>query len=320
MNIFLVTPARKSSRSGNRTSANRWARLLTRQGHQVTVRCDYAGETTDLLIALHAWRSAPSVQRYRAQFPSAPLIVALGGTDVNTYLKTDSQTTLATMQTADALVGLHDLIAEAIPVALRPRLHIIKQSARPLPGPRKPRKRWFGVSVIGHLRTEKDPFRAALAARLLPAGSRIRITHLGRAHSPAWAEAARREMRENPRYEWKGEVDGSRVRSELAKTHLMVISSRQEGGANVVSEALVAGVPILASNIPGNVGLLGRDYPGYYPVADESSLATLLERAESEPAFLQRLTEHCRRLAPAFTPEQEARGWDEVIRSVMESE
>ena len=138
------------------------------------------------------------------------------------------------MQMADALVALHDLIAAELPVELRKKLTVIRQSARPLSRARKPGTRHFDVCVIGHLREEKDPFRSALAARLLPDSSRLRVIHLGKAHSQEWSQRAQSEMMQNPRYRWKGEVSGGRVRQELARTQLMVISSNQEGGANVV--------------------------------------------------------------------------------------
>ena len=65
----------------------------------------------------------------------------------------------------------------------------------------------------------------------------------------------------------------------------MVISSLSEGGANVISEAAVAGVPVLASRIDGNVGLLGADYPGYFPVGDTEALARLLRTAGAGAAL-----------------------------------
>jgi glycosyltransferase involved in cell wall biosynthesis len=73
----------------------------------------------------------------------------------------------------------------------------------------------------------------------------------------------------------------------------MVISSRMEGGANVVTEALAARVPVIASRIPGNVGMLGRGYAGYYPLGDERALARLLRRAESDAKFYSRLRRQC---------------------------
>ena len=220
------------------------------------------------------------------------------------------------MEMADALICLHDLIGEALPASLRKKLHVVRQSALPLPGPRRPAKRNFDICVIGHLRDEKDPFRTALAARRLPTDSLIRIIHLGKAHTPDFASQATAEMALNPRYRWLGEVPGWRVRRELTKTRLMVISSNQEGGANVVSEAVVAGVPVIASDIAGNVGLMGRDYPGYYPVRDEAALVHLLERAEMEPTFLDTLERHGRKLSPLFRPIHEQAALKRIVNSV----
>ncbi len=328
MQISLITPAKKQSKNGNRTTALRWAGMLREAGHRVRVDVEYTGEAADLMIAIHAWRSAESIQRFRNLFPGGPLIVGLGGTDVNTFLKSEPKTTLRSMEMADALICLHDLIGEALPSRLRRKLHVVHQSALPLPpslaavrsalrsAARRPSTRYFDICVIGHLRDEKDPFRAALAARRLPRTSKLRITHLGKAHTAAFAKQAVTEMKLNPRYRWLGEVSGWRVRQEFAKTRLMVISSLQEGGANVVSEAVVAGVPVIASDISGNVGLLGREYEGYYPVGDEVALASLLDRCETEPKFLDQFERSGRKLKPLFSPAREASALRQVIKSV----
>ena len=313
MKIHLVTPAKKHSLNGNRTSALRWADMLRDKGHVVHVDTDYNGEPTDLLIALHAWRSAGAIARYRQHYPIQPLIVALGGTDVNGFLKSNPETTLRSIHAADALVCLHDLIAETLPVDQRQKLNVIRQSALPLSMPRQIGSQYFDVCVIGHLREEKDPFRTALAARLVPEASRLRVIHLGKAYDYTWEQRAKQEMADNPRYYWKGEVAGWQVRRELVSTQLMVISSNQEGGANVVSEAIVAGVPIIASDIAGNRGLLGEEFPGYYPVGDEQALANLLHRVETDPSFLTSLKTYGQRLAPLFSPEHEASAWAKLL-------
>ncbi len=293
--------------------------MLRAQGHSVRIDETYGGAPCDLMIAIHAWRSAGSISAYRAKHPKGPLIVTLAGTDVNTFLKTEPKTTLASMYAADALICLHGLIKDDLPDDLHSKLYLVHQSAKPLPTARRPRTHTFGVCVIGHLREEKDPFRTARAARLVPAQSRLRVHHLGKALTNAWAREAKREMTQNPRYIWNGEVAAWQVRREFAKTHAMVISSNQEGGANVVSEAIVAGVPIIASDIPGNVGLLGAVYPGYYPVRDEQALADILWRAESEPQFLASLQRHVDKLRPKFTPEAEAKSLAGVIRSAAKA-
>jgi len=298
------------------STARRWAAILRDQGHRVDVSETYNGQAYDVMIAIHAWRSAPSIAEFKAKYPDNPLIVGLGGTDVNTFLNTDPAPTLQSMNMANVLVCLNSTIEKSLPKDLRGRLRVVHQSAKPLPRPRSPRTRSFGVCVIGHLRTEKDPFRTALAARLVPAHSRLKVRHLGKAHSSKWATQANREMAKNPRYTWVGEVSGGQVRQEYAKTHLMVISSNQEGGANVVSEAIVAGVPIIASKIGGNIGLLGADYPGYFPVGDERDLADLLYRAETDSAFLNDLQSHCDRLKKLFTPATEAKAWRNILSDI----
>jgi putative glycosyltransferase (TIGR04348 family) len=319
LRILLVTPAPPGSRAGNRATALRWARLLRALGHRVAVAVDYTGQRCDLLVALHAWRSAAAIRRYRAARPRAPLILALTGTDLYRFLRSHPQTTRASMVAADRLVALQPLAVDAIPADQRGKLRIIHQSARPLPRGVQPVRRFFDVCVIGHLRAEKDPFRAALAARRLPADSRVRVIQLGRGHARDWEERARAEMRVNPRYVWRGEVGGGEVRRVLARSRLMVISSRLEGGANVVSEAIVAGLPVLASDIPGNVGLLGRDYPGYFPPADTAALARLMLRAERDPAFYRRLRAAGRARAPLFTPARERRAWRALLAELAGS-
>jgi putative glycosyltransferase (TIGR04348 family) len=313
MKISLITPAKKQSRSGNRTTAVRWAAIFRALGHRVDVAVDYDGRPADIMVALHAWRSAGAIAEFRDRYPDNPLVVALTGTDIYRFSVSDPVVTQRSMELADALVCLHDLVHEAIPERFAGKLRVIYQSAPPLPRPRSPSRRYFDVCVIGHLREEKDPLRAALAARELPAESRIRVIHLGKAHDDAWAERARAQMRVNPRYLWKGEVPGWAVREELVKTRVMVLSSIMEGGANVISEAVVAGVPVIASDIPGSVGLLGADYPGYYPVGDTAALTALLWRVETEPGLLERMTRHCMSRAPLFRPEAERESWRSLL-------
>ncbi len=311
--IALVTPADKRSRSGNRATAVRWARILRALGHRVRVITEYTGERVDMLLAIHAWRSAGSIRLFRERYPDRPLILCLSGTDIYRFQESDPETTRQSMELADALVCLHDLVAEAIPAHLRCKLHVIYQAARPIARRLPPARRFFEVCVVGHLRDEKDPLRAALAVRDLPATSRLRVVQLGKAHDERWARRARAEAERNPRYVWRGEVPHYEVRRVYARARAMVISSRMEGGANVVSEAIVAGLPVVASDIPGNVGLLGRDHPAYFPVGDTAALRALLLRLERDAAFLEALRRHGERLAPRFAPEHELAAWQALV-------
>jgi putative glycosyltransferase (TIGR04348 family) len=316
MKISLITPAQKATRTGNRTTAVRWARILRSLGHRVQVATRYDETPADLMIALHAWRSADSIRAYRARYPQRPLIVGLAGTDLYRFQRSDPEVTLGSMALADMLVGLHDLVAEAIPQEMRGKLRVIYQSVPPLPHRLPPLRDVFEVLVVGHLREEKDPLRTAYAARALPVESRIRVVHLGMAHDTHWSAAATREMAENPRYRWRGEVPGGAVRRAMARASLMVLSSIMEGGANVISESLVAGVPVIASEIAGSIGLLGRDYPGYFPVRDTAALAALLHRAETDLEFLAELRRRCAARAALFDPAREHRAWHDALEQV----
>jgi putative glycosyltransferase (TIGR04348 family) len=312
MRISLITPAAPGSRSGNRTTAVRWTRILRSLGHRVEVAVDYDGGPADLMVALHAWRSRAAIDRFHRRFPERPLVVGLAGTDIYRFIRTHRKQTLHSLEVAHRLVGLHELVPEAIPKRYHDKLGIIFQSA-PKVRRRPPLRRVFEVLVIGHLREEKDPLRAAEAARRLPQTSRLRVVQLGRAHDERWAERARAEMARNPRYRWRGEVAPWNVRRASARARLMVLSSVMEGGANVISEAVMAGLPVIASRIPGSVGLLGRDYPGYYPAGDTAALARLLLRAEQDPAFLARLARHCSGRAALFDVEHERRAWRRLL-------
>jgi putative glycosyltransferase (TIGR04348 family) len=315
MKAILITPAPPQSRSGNRKTAARWARMLRQLGHRVQVAERYRDERVDLMIALHAYRSAESIARFRCLHPTIPLIVALTGTDIYHFIHTRAST-VESMEMADCLVGLHEAVYDAVPSHLHPKLRVIFQSAEPLSRRYPSTLGRFHVCVIGHLRDEKDPLRTALAARDLPAHSRILVTHLGKALNPDWERQARHEMAVNPRYRWLDEVPRWRVRQILARSQLMVLSSKMEGGANVISEAVVAGVPVVASQIPGSIGLLGEDYPAYFPPGDTSALTRMLERAEQDILFYQRLRQHCGAREPLFRPEREQAAWRELLTSL----
>jgi putative glycosyltransferase (TIGR04348 family) len=313
MNIVLITPSGPTSRTGNRIAAARWARILRRLGHRVHLAADCDGRPADLMVAVHAWRSAGPIADFKMRHPRRPLILQLSGTDIYGYLASDPVPTLRSMELADRLVALNDLAWRAVPRHLRARLAVIHQSATPLPNGNRPSRRAVIVSVIGHLRDVKDPLRAAKAARLLPVDSHVRVEQVGRAYTDSWAAMATAEMAANPRYLWHDDVPAASVRRLLARSHAMVISSSSEGGANVVSEAIVAGVPVLASRVDGNVGLLGGGYPGYFPFGGTEALASLMRRIECEPIFVTRLRRALRERAPLFRPAREIAAWRRLL-------
>jgi putative glycosyltransferase (TIGR04348 family) len=315
--IRIVTPARPGSRQGNRVTALRWARFLRGLGHRVTLADEWRGERCDVLVALHARKSFPSVERYRAARPEGALVVALTGTDLYDDLPGSAEARRS-LELASRLVVLQPLALRALPEAARGKVRVIHQSlpspASPASRARRPaRARTFDVCVLGHQREVKDPLCAARAARLLPETSRVRVVQVGGALEPALGREARAEERRNPRYRWLGELGRARALAVLGRARLLALTSRLEGGANAVSEAIVLGVPVVSTRIDGSVGLLGDDYPGYFPVGDAAALADLLARAESDAAYYRDLAARCARLRPHFAPAREGAAWRALI-------
>ncbi|MFP5409402.1 MAG: selenoneine biosynthesis selenosugar synthase SenB [Gammaproteobacteria bacterium] len=304
MRIALITPYGREHRNGNWHTAARWMRFLREAGHTVRVQVEWDGRDADLMLALHARRSFASIRAFARKHPSRPLLLTLTGTDLYRDIHEDKQAQQA-LELAHRLIVLQDRGADELPPHLAAKTRVIYQSAPDIARQPAPPDT-FEVLVIGHLRAEKDPFRAALATAYMPEHSQIRVTHLGRALADDMAETAELAQSKLTRWTWGGDVPHSMVLKRLARAHLLIISSVMEGGANVICEALAADVPVLASDIPGNVGMLGADYPGYFPVGDERRLAKLLSMAEHDPDFYADLLRHARLRRGLMRPEQEA--------------
>jgi len=334
MKICLVTPAPAGSWKGNRVTAERWTGLLSELGHRVDIAIEYRGEDCDLLIALHAFKSYRSIRRFRDARPSDPLVVGLTGTDLYGDIHTRSEA-MESLGLATRLVLLQPLGRAMLPAAVQDKARVIYQSVQvphgaaldaglltqpaPTAGSGDPRRALgvFEVCVMGHLRPVKDPLRTALAARLLPAASRIQVLHIGGALSEELAEQARAEEAGNRRYHWLGELPRSESLVVLSRCRLLALTSESEGGANVISEAVVVGVPVISSQIAGSIGLLGDDYPGYFPVGNTQALADLLWRAETDTEFYNTLRDRCALLRPLFDPTREKQSWEDLLRELF---
>ncbi len=313
--IVIVTPAAAGTRTGNRHTATRWADLLRGAGHRVAVALEWQGERCDALVALHARRSHGSVARYRSAHPGDPLVVVLTGTDLYRDLPASAEARRS-LELADRVIVLQEDAKRLLDAPIRRKARVVYQSASPRVR-RAPPARRFRIAVIGHLRDEKDPLRAVAALALLPDRPELEVVQLGGPLDPALGLEAERWMAREPRYRWLGSVPHRRALRELARSHLLVVSSKMEGGANVISEAARIGTPVLASRMSGNLGMLGNRYPGYFPVGDERALAALIARAADEPAYYRRLERALRARRPLFAPAAERAALVRVVREAI---
>lgn len=308
--------------------------ILRRLGNSVSILTTYDGQPFDLLVALHARKSHRSVANFRRQNPKGPVIVALTGTDLYRDIRT-SGAARKSLDMATRIVVLQPKATEELRPSWQKKTRVIYQSvkngqaltstsgrsAKPQGNSTNARElSSFDVSVIGHLRAVKDPFRTAIAARLLPDSSRVRVLQIGGAMTEAMANRARKEMSINKRFRWLGQLTQLRALQILKKSSLCVLSSRMEGGANVLSEAIAASVPMLASRIDGNIGILGAAYPGYFDVGNTRQLAQLLTRAETSPGYLAELRSWSKSLAVLAEPAREEQSWSDLISELFPRE
>ncbi|MYM88868.1 TIGR04348 family glycosyltransferase [Rugamonas sp. FT82W] len=316
--IWIVSPASARANNGNWQSASRWARFL-RTRYRVSISQQWPeadGEATpDLLIALHARRSAPSLDAYTRAHPRRPSILLLTGTDLYRDIQTDASAQQALRQ-ASALVLLQPAGMDALPAPLRAKASVIFQSAPTLRPAPLVNKRHMDISMVGHLRSEKDPLTFMRAAALITAPN-ARLVHIGGALEPALEQAALATAAAHPRYRWLGALPHAATRQRLKRSRLMAITSHMEGGANVIIEAVCSGVPVLASDISGNRGMLGDDYAGYFPPGDAAALARLIDRALAEPDFYSLLRAQCDARAPLFAPAAEQAALLELVDNLL---
>ncbi len=267
----------------------------------------HAQNGTDILLALHARRSASSVAAWAAACPHKPLALALTGTDLYRDIQSDASAQRS-LVLAHRLIVLQELAPLALPESLRSQCRVVFQSSTR----RQPLVKTVAhlrAVVVGHLRDEKSPQTVFEAARLLRPDEGIFIDHIGNALDPALGEAARATQRDCPHYRWLGGLPHAAARSRIQRAHVLVHPSRMEGGAHVIMEATLSGTPVLASHIDGNVGMLGAGYGGYFPAGDAAALAALLRDSRraigSGGGLLARLQAQCEARAPLFEPAAE---------------
>lgn len=301
--IAIISPALAKANNGNWQTASRWARFLAgryRLTIDTTWNNTHDGAGPDAMIALHARRSAHAVVEFRAAHPLRPIVLVMTGTDIYRDIHTDLEAQRA-MRLATTLVVLQAAALDELPAALRGKTRVIHQSAPTLQPAHRARPRFFDVIQIGHLRAEKDPMTFLQAARLVQS-PRIRMLHVGGMLDDTFDGAVRDTGNLAPGYRWHGNLPHARTRQLLKRCALLAITSTMEGGANVIIEAVTSGVPVLASGISGNRGMLGNDYAGYFPLGDAAALAALIDRAETDPDFFALLRKQCAERAGLFTP------------------
>jgi putative glycosyltransferase (TIGR04348 family) len=322
LRVVIVSPALADANNGNWQTARRWQRLLS--GHDARIVRQWPdaatnaatripahvptrkGDADDVILALHARRSADSVQAWHTRHGQRGLGVVLTGTDLYRDIGHDLQAQKS-LELAHSLVVLQELGPQSLAPAHQAKVRVIFQST----GTRRTlakTSRHLRVVMVGHLREEKDPLTLMAAARLLPPDAGVFIDHIGAALDPALGQAAQATQAQCPHYRWLGALPHAQTLQRIQRAHLLVHTSRLEGGAHVLMEAVCSGTPVLASRIDGNAGLLGENYDGLFEPGDAQALANLLQACtalQNGHHLVAHLRLQCALRAPLFEPQAE---------------
>lgn len=321
--VVIVSPALADANNGNWQTAHRWASFLTGLARVRIVKewPDASAEADELMIALHARRSAPAIDAWARARGSSRLAVVLTGTDLYRDIQADAGAQHS-LDCAARLVVLQELGVEELPPRHRAKTRVIYQSVPPRKEAAKTHSRLVAL-MVGHMRDVKSPQTLFEAARLLHGRDDIELRHIGRADEAVWAQRAQETAAACPNYRWLGALSHEQTRRAIQRAHALVHTSSMEGGAHVIMEAVCSGTPVIASRVAGNVGMLGADYEGYFEHGDAAGLARLLvacreAQATDDPARfgLARLRAQCALRAPLFAPDTERRKVRELVQEL----
>ena len=322
--VLIHSPFPRQDSQGNSTTADRLERILRQGGLSVEMEEEwYNGCEARCLVALNARRSAGAVEEFRDACPEGKVVIVLTGTDINhPEMANADSVTRQTMQAADRLVLLHEGSLARIPEEWHERCDIIypsvdlpeglpQQSSQPSEGD------GFEVLMAGNVRAEKNLPTAMDACALLPAHSRVLVNVYGDGEG-ALAQKMLAATASSAPFLWKGKTEHAALIEKLADADLLLNTSTQEGGANAICEAICLGLPVVASRISGNVGMLGEDYKGYFTSGNAESLAEILVRCATDRKFYQMLLDQVNERAALFDYAEESRRWHQLLNKMLD--
>lgn len=333
--MLIITPYGPESGSGNWRTAERYARLLSRQGLSPTVVVGAPSVVqvgaSQAAIALHARRSHAAAAFIRSA--GIPYGLVLTGTDLYADLAGLStheffEQAMETIRHAKVLIGLQNDACVRVREVFSehasqnpPPCRVLLQSAgldlaRAGRGLRPDRAHGLRVLVVGHVRNEKDPLTAFRAFLSLPPSARLR--HIGGSLDDGLMRELQDMASHYPdRITLLGHCDADTVRAEMAEADLLVHPSLMEGGALVIAEAFGQGLPVLASRIPGHLGILGADYPAYFAQGDVADLSRQLHAFLSDNTVALGWVEALRLRAPKLcSEEREAQQLMDIVQQI----
>jgi glycosyltransferase involved in cell wall biosynthesis len=310
MKVCVASPYPLSELKGNSVTTDRIVAMLNEGGVDARGSHGYDGDPADVLIALHAVKGAPAVFDFREKAPQGKVIVLLTGTDIYQGLPEGSEIGHDALRSADRIVVPQEAAILRLPEEVRDKTVVIRSSLDPIAIKAGPLKSPFVISVVGHPRPVKRSFLTIETVARHPEWRDLEVWQIGQALDEESRKTAAAWVRNDHRYRWFGGLPRQESLARCAESSLMINSSILEGGAHAVLEAMTMGVPVLASRIEGNVGLLGDDYPGYF---EEGKLDEALQAIVDKRVDLEDWVSLASERMDRFSRESESTSWLDLL-------
>ncbi len=327
MKVFISAPYERGSVQGNCITAERLVSFFLDSGVDASVL--YLGDRVgagDVLVALHARKSRHFIDDFLLLNAGGRVVVYLTGTDLYSDIRGGCEVCLSSLELADVIVISQGASMASVPDAFKSKVVVVHKSIDlpegfvsdlELVDDGDEALEVGLISVVGHLRAVKQPFLAVEALSVLNEECEVELVLLGNVVDAEMLEIGEEWCRRESRFRWFRGVEHVDALRWVRRSLVTVNSSLAEGGANSVGESIVLGVPVLATRVEGNVGMLGEDYEGYFGVGDVGELAALMKRVLVDAVFLSRLREQVGVRAGLLRPEREKLGWMQLLENIL---
>lgn len=340
MILALVTPYSFPSVRGNSVTVQRLKSGLQERG--VTVRVFSLDQAPpervsagilefrpQIVHGFHATATGPLVAEASRRL-GVPAVLTLTGTDVNHDLFDPARraTVLGAVQAAQAIVVFHEsvrtLLVRDLP-SVGPRVHVIAQAVRCEAEAYDLRTKLglepddFVFFQSAGIRPVKNiPSVIPPLTRLQARHPRLKYVLAGPVLDDQEGARVREMLRDLPWAFYLGALTHGEVCAVLTQVEVVLNCSLSEGGmSNAVLEAMSKGVPVLASDIPGNRSIIEDGADGFLYEGE----AAFLARAEAlltQPARREAMGHRARqKIAARFRPEEEIGGHLALYRSLL---
>jgi len=154
-----------------------------------------------------------------------------------------------------------------------------------------PARVWIAFAANFNPGKRHDVFLKAFA-RLNPEAKGIRAALLGEGEEEKDLKSLAKDLGVADRVHFLGSIKD--VPAYLQHSHIGVLCSEKEGFSNAIMEYMCSGLPVVATNVGGNVELVTKDTGLLVPVGDHKALGDALEQLAEDPAARQRLGDAAR--------------------------